>query len=211
MSPFLSRFPLLTRHPHTNDSFFFGGKPAIPREPGLRQKLEIKADSGYSFTLIAAHLKSRRAIPEADEADFRLEESKILREWIDARLQADANNETSSFWATSTIFATRRPSEPSWAAVGRRSWTLVPASETVTARRIQTAGGGRVKSHGHIFTPKRTLTAALIISFSVTIWPARGIPRKVMCWPCLIGAWPLITAQLWPLSRPGTGFRFDAV
>jgi endonuclease/exonuclease/phosphatase family metal-dependent hydrolase len=41
--------------------------------------------------LITAHLKSKRPVPEADEADMRLEEAKILRRMIDARLAANPN------------------------------------------------------------------------------------------------------------------------
>jgi endonuclease/exonuclease/phosphatase family metal-dependent hydrolase len=41
--------------------------------------------------VLAAHLKSKRAVPEADEAELRLEEAKPLREKIDARLAANPN------------------------------------------------------------------------------------------------------------------------
>jgi endonuclease/exonuclease/phosphatase family metal-dependent hydrolase len=85
----LSRFPILARHPHTNDSFLLAGR-RFRVSRGFAE-VDIRANAGYSFALIAAHLKSRRAIPEADEADFRLEEAKILRDWIDARLRAEPN------------------------------------------------------------------------------------------------------------------------
>jgi endonuclease/exonuclease/phosphatase family metal-dependent hydrolase len=42
----------------------------------------------YSFTLLTAHLKSRRPVPEADEAEMREQEALVLREKIDAILQA---------------------------------------------------------------------------------------------------------------------------
>ena len=51
-------------------------------------EVEIKVNDHYSFTLLTAHLKSRRPIPEADEADLRLEEAKVLREIIDGLLAA---------------------------------------------------------------------------------------------------------------------------
>ena len=41
--------------------------------------------------LIAAHLKSRRPVPDADEAEERLAEAKILRGIVDERFQADPN------------------------------------------------------------------------------------------------------------------------
>jgi endonuclease/exonuclease/phosphatase family metal-dependent hydrolase len=45
----------------------------------------------YSFTLITAHLKSKRPVPEADEAELRLEEAKVLRRIIDADLAGHPN------------------------------------------------------------------------------------------------------------------------
>src|SRR5439155_24673328 len=42
----------------------------------------------YSFTLIAAHLKSKRPIPQAEESELRQEEAKVLREKIDERFAA---------------------------------------------------------------------------------------------------------------------------
>jgi endonuclease/exonuclease/phosphatase family metal-dependent hydrolase len=53
--------------------------------------VDIQVNEHYSFTLIGAHLKSKRTIAEADEADMRLEEAKILREKIDALLTANPN------------------------------------------------------------------------------------------------------------------------
>jgi len=46
-------------------------------------------NTNFAFTLIAAHLKSKRAIPEADEAELRLAEAKVLRQEIDACFSAD--------------------------------------------------------------------------------------------------------------------------
>ncbi|HZV34193.1 MAG TPA: endonuclease/exonuclease/phosphatase family protein, partial [Verrucomicrobiae bacterium] len=52
-------------------------------------ELEIEVNPHFSFTLIAVHLKSKRQIAAADQADMRLEEAKILREKIDACLDAN--------------------------------------------------------------------------------------------------------------------------
>ena len=52
-------------------------------------EVEIQAAPRYAFTLITAHLKSRRPVPQADEADLREQEALVLREIIDARLKAD--------------------------------------------------------------------------------------------------------------------------
>jgi endonuclease/exonuclease/phosphatase family metal-dependent hydrolase len=85
----LSRFPLAARHPHTNDSFLLSGRRfRVSRGFG---EVEIQVNTNYSFTLIVAHLKSKRAIAQADEAEMRLEEAKLLREKVDACLAANPN------------------------------------------------------------------------------------------------------------------------
>ena len=83
----LSRFPIVARHPHTNDQFLLGG-----RRFGVGRgfsELEIQVGPKASFTLLAAHLKSRRPVPEADEAELRLQEARALRGIIDAHFRAD--------------------------------------------------------------------------------------------------------------------------
>jgi endonuclease/exonuclease/phosphatase family metal-dependent hydrolase len=85
----LSKFPITARRPHTNESFLlFGRRFRVSR--GFAE-MEIKVNDRYSFTLITTHLKSRRPVPEADEAELREEEAKLLREKIDARLNASPN------------------------------------------------------------------------------------------------------------------------
>jgi endonuclease/exonuclease/phosphatase family metal-dependent hydrolase len=85
----LSRFPFAARRPHTNDFFLLGGR-RFQVSRGFAE-VDVKVGNNYSFTLITAHLKSRRPVPEADEAELRLEEAKLLRETIDARLAANPN------------------------------------------------------------------------------------------------------------------------
>ena len=88
----LSRFPITARHPHTNEALSHG-RSAVSASAAVLLEVEIKVNDHYSFTLLTAHLKSRRPIPEADEADLRLEEAKVLRGIIDGLLAAkpDAN------------------------------------------------------------------------------------------------------------------------
>ncbi|MGA2747842.1 MAG: endonuclease/exonuclease/phosphatase family protein [Verrucomicrobiota bacterium] len=82
----LSRFPIVARHPHTNESFLLDGRRmAVSR--GFAE-VEIQVNPAYAFTLIAAHLKSRRPSPLADEEEWRYEEAVALRAVIDARLAA---------------------------------------------------------------------------------------------------------------------------
>lgn len=106
----LSRFPFVASRPHTNDSFLLNGR-RFHVSRGFAE-VEIRPNAGYSFTLIAAHLKSRRALAQADETEFRLEEAKLLRELIDQRLAAspEANlvvlgdfNDTKDSGSTRTI------------------------------------------------------------------------------------------------------------
>lgn len=83
----LSKFPFTSRHPLTNDHFLLSGKQfSVSR--GFAQ-VEIKVNDHYSFTLITAHLKSKRPIGEADQAELREQEAIVLREKIEAVL---ANN-----------------------------------------------------------------------------------------------------------------------
>jgi len=85
----LSKFPFTARRPHTNDNFLMSGRRfRVSRGFG---EVDIQVNTNYSFTLIAAHLKSRRPIPAADETELRLEEAKVLREKIDERLAANPN------------------------------------------------------------------------------------------------------------------------
>ena len=85
----LSRFPITARRPHTDDSFLlFGRRFRVSR--GFAE-MDIKVNDRYSFTLITTHLKSRRPVPEADEAELREQEALLLREKIDARFAANPN------------------------------------------------------------------------------------------------------------------------
>jgi endonuclease/exonuclease/phosphatase family metal-dependent hydrolase len=83
----LSKLPMVARRPHTNENFLLDGRRfSVSR--GIPE-VTLQAATNFTFTLIAAHLKSRRAVPEADEAQLRLEEAKILRGIVDAHFQAD--------------------------------------------------------------------------------------------------------------------------
>jgi endonuclease/exonuclease/phosphatase family metal-dependent hydrolase len=83
----LSRFPIIARHPHTDDRFLLDGR-RFRVSRGFAE-VEIRAAPDFTFTLIAAHLKSRRPSPEADESEQRLQEAKILRAIVDKHLQAN--------------------------------------------------------------------------------------------------------------------------
>jgi len=85
----LSRLPIVARRPHTNEFFLLDGKRFVVKR-GFAE-VDIQAAPNFTFTLMAAHLKSHLATPEADEAEERLGEAKVLRGIIDARLRINPN------------------------------------------------------------------------------------------------------------------------
>lgn len=83
----LSRFPIVARRSHTNASFLLAGRRFFVGR-GFAE-VDIRVNDRYTFTLLAAHLKSRRPVPEADEAELRLAEARLLRTRIEEILTAN--------------------------------------------------------------------------------------------------------------------------
>lgn len=83
----LSKFPIVGRRSHTNANFLLNGR-RFQVSRGFTE-VDIKVNDKYQFTLLGAHLKSRRQIADADEAELRLEEAKILRGIVDKHLAAN--------------------------------------------------------------------------------------------------------------------------
>lgn len=83
----LSRFPIVARRSHTNASFLLGGRRFFVSR-GFAE-VDIRVNDRYTFTLLAAHLKSRRPVPEADEAELRLAEARLLRTRVEEILTAN--------------------------------------------------------------------------------------------------------------------------
>ena len=83
----LSKFPIIARQPHTNDDFLLDGRRFLV-ERGFAE-VEIQAATNFTFTLIAAHLKSQLAVPNADQAEERIGEAKVLRGIIDEHFKAN--------------------------------------------------------------------------------------------------------------------------
>jgi endonuclease/exonuclease/phosphatase family metal-dependent hydrolase len=83
----LSRLPIVASRPHTNDLFLLDGRK-FQVERGFAE-VKIQAATNFTFTLIVAHLKSRRPVPNADEAEERLGEAKILRGIVDEHFKTD--------------------------------------------------------------------------------------------------------------------------
>ena len=83
----LSRFPIVARRPHTNDSYLLQGRRFHVGRGFL--EVDIRVHPQYTFTLMTTHLKSRRQVAEGDEAEMREQEGILLREKIDARLNGN--------------------------------------------------------------------------------------------------------------------------
>ena len=85
----LSKFPIMARRLHTNDTFLLMGKRFNVSRGFL--ELDLQVNPHYQFTLMTTHLKSRRQVAQADETEMRQEEAVLLRQKIDERLAANAN------------------------------------------------------------------------------------------------------------------------
>jgi endonuclease/exonuclease/phosphatase family metal-dependent hydrolase len=80
----LSRFPLRAAH-DTKSGFVLGGLPYRVQRGFLDCTIAICP--GFELRVLGAHLKSRRIVPEFDQAEFRRNESLILRAKIDGILR----------------------------------------------------------------------------------------------------------------------------
>ena len=85
----LSKLPIIARYPYTNEFFLLDGR-RFQVKRGFAE-VDIQAATNFTFTLIAAHLKSRLPTRDADEAEERLEEAKVLRGIIDKHFKANPN------------------------------------------------------------------------------------------------------------------------
>ena len=82
----LSRFPIVARRAHTDDNFLLQGRRFHVSRGFLEADLQVGPSS--RVTVMVAHLKSKRPVPEADQAELREQEARLLREKIDAHLNA---------------------------------------------------------------------------------------------------------------------------
>ena len=153
----LSRFPIVARHPHTNESFLLNGRRFYVSRGFLEDEIQVNAH--FKFALIAAHLKSRLASAIADEQEWREEEAAVLRRIVDARLAADPGqplvvlgdlNDTKDSRtlkiilgrANSSLFDTRPaerngngpPPPEDFSRLRRTTWTEYYAKEDVYSR-----------------------------------------------------------------------------
>jgi endonuclease/exonuclease/phosphatase family metal-dependent hydrolase len=83
----LSRFPITACRRLTNETYLLLGR-RFHVERGFLEA-DIQAGPDCKFTLVTTHLKSKRQVVEADEAEMRLQEAILLRERIDAILSGN--------------------------------------------------------------------------------------------------------------------------
>lgn len=85
----LSRFPIVARRSHTNENYLLQGRRLQVSRAFV--EIDVAVTDDYRLTVISAHLKSRREVAFADQADMRLAEARLLREKIDAVLKRNPN------------------------------------------------------------------------------------------------------------------------
>jgi endonuclease/exonuclease/phosphatase family metal-dependent hydrolase len=82
----LSRFPIVERNSRGDVRFDLDGK-ALRMNRGILD-VTVEINPQYRLRLVGAHLKSRRDVPEYDQARMRAKEAWFLREHIDEILSA---------------------------------------------------------------------------------------------------------------------------
>jgi endonuclease/exonuclease/phosphatase family metal-dependent hydrolase len=82
----LSRHPIVARRSHPEERFLLRGK-RFRTSRGILE-VDIEVPPSYRFTLMSAHLKSRRETGAAPQEEIREHEARVLRRLIDARLRA---------------------------------------------------------------------------------------------------------------------------
>jgi endonuclease/exonuclease/phosphatase family metal-dependent hydrolase len=165
----LSKFPFVARHPHTNETFLLAGR-RFHVSRGIVD-VDIRVNAGYSFTLLAAHLKSQLASVAADESDLRLEEAKIFRRIIEEHLSA---NPRAHLIAVGD-FNDLPDSAPVKAILGLRG--RMGLTDTRPAERSGDVGGGRTVAWTHYYAKDDTYSRLDYILVSAGM-SAEWVPRE---------------------------------
>lgn len=82
----LSRFPIVSTAKPAETDFRLNGQTFSINRGILDATIEAR---GKSYRFVGVHLKSKRAIEEADEAEMRVHEARLLRRHVDGLLQQD--------------------------------------------------------------------------------------------------------------------------
>lgn len=83
----LSRYPIIERHPQTALSYQLDDSK-LPVQRGFLD-VTVAITGTYHLRLIGTHLKSKREVPEANEALMRRNEAHLLRQYVDSVLTAE--------------------------------------------------------------------------------------------------------------------------
>ena len=133
----LSRFPIIFARHHTSDSYLlFGRKHRVSR--GFAE-VTIQASTQYVFTLLTTHLKSRRPVPEGDEAAMREQEALILRAKVDALLRANADANVIVLGDLNDV----QDSKSTRAVIGKGRFALIDTRPTERACYGESSAGPR--------------------------------------------------------------------
>lgn len=81
----LSRYPLRNVRHDTRSGFLVGGLPQRVRRGFLDCEVQVRPD--LALRVLGAHFKSRRTVPEFDHAEFRRNESLLLRDKVSGILR----------------------------------------------------------------------------------------------------------------------------
>ncbi len=185
----LSRYPIIARRPHTNDTFLLSGR-RFRVSRGIAE-LDIQINANYSFTLFAAHLKSKRPIGVADADELRLEEAKVLREKVDHVFSRDPQAQLvvlGDFNDTPDAKSTK-------AIIGRGKHKLVDTRPSERNGDSPTAGS---RSH-----PPRTVAWT-------HFYPAQDTYSRldyILLSPAMAKAW--VTNETFVLASPNWGVASD--
>jgi endonuclease/exonuclease/phosphatase family metal-dependent hydrolase len=85
----LTRFPIVARDSRTELKYLMDDQIMPVQRGFLDCTVELK--KGFQLRCIGVHLKSKRPVPDADEALMRRNEAHLLRKHLDSVLQASAD------------------------------------------------------------------------------------------------------------------------
>jgi endonuclease/exonuclease/phosphatase family metal-dependent hydrolase len=83
----LSRFPIVDRQSRADYTYMLGGTKHVFQRGVLDAKIEVSPD--YILRYVGLHLKSKREVPEGDQALMRLNEARLARQHIDRIFEAE--------------------------------------------------------------------------------------------------------------------------
>ncbi len=86
----LSRYPIISRNSRINTSYTIGTH-TIGMSRGLLD-VTIQVNADYQFRALVAHLKSKRPVPDINQATMRLEEARILRRHAETLLRQNSRH-----------------------------------------------------------------------------------------------------------------------